>query len=430
MLVFYGILLAILLGLWAWTRRTAWAIPVAIVAVLFIATWLNFRWDVTTWLIIAAIAIALGILFARVLLGVILAAVALFIAVAIGLSLAFPSTPPEANNGTKEPIPSATATATGTPTATCDPKFVQEKADYGPDNRVDGNFEKEYATTVANKTGAEKEKAQRELILKHSANNGQRLAIWAHANGLHGDPNDWKKLVASDCLSQEGQALYYKLDGALSATGTTFSEADAPQNGYNSGVVDGNYVVAEKPGIVSNPKAIEITRKDGSKVYILIYCGNVVFPAPPANVPTSPVIPQPPQTCPEGMSGVPPNCEIPPAPVCPPGMSGVPPNCLEWKIPAQDPAQNGNSGNGGGLNADPGPGTYIPAEQMQQPPAEPRVNPAPPAAAEPAPAPVVVPVIPTEPQPTVDPATQPPNNGSVDPAPTAGPCNPDFQNCP
>lgn len=390
MLVFYGILLAILLGLWAWTRRTAWAIPVAIVAVLLIATWLNFHWGVTLLLIVAIVVLGLGILFAKMLLGVILAAVALFIAVAIGLGLAFPSMPPNATDGAIGPNPSATATpsatGTGAPTATCDPKFVQEKADYGPDNRVDGNFEKEYATTVANKSGADKEKAQRELILKHSANNGQRLAIWAHANGLHGDPNDWEKLVAGDCLSQEGQALYYKLEGALSAGGTTFSEADAPQNGHNTGVTpDGTYVVAENPGIVGNPKAIVITYKDGSKVYILIYCGNVVFPAPPANVPTSPVIPQPPKSCPPGMTGTPPNCETPPVPVCPPGMTGTPPNCLEWKNPSQGSFQQGNAPVGGGNNDTSGPGEYIAPSAMTQPPA---VQPAPPPAPAPQPAPV------------------------------------------
>lgn len=313
MLVIYGILLTILLGAWAWTRRTAWIFPVAIVAILFIATWLNFRWEVAAWLIFAVIIIALAILFAKVILGVILGFVALLIAVAIGLGAVIPdftAAPPNASIGT----PATSAPASPPATApTCEAKFVQVKADYGPDNRVDGTFEKAYADTVSNKTGAEKEAAMRDLILKHSANNGQRLAIWAHANGLYANPNDWQKLVAGDCLSKEGQDLWNKLDGALSAAGTQFSEGNAPQDGHNSGTLpDGTYSVADRPGISSDTKSIVITHKDGSKVYILVYCGNVVFLTPPAGVPTSPEIPGPPQTCPEGMSGVPPNCDIPP----------------------------------------------------------------------------------------------------------------------
>lgn len=320
------------------------------------------------------------------------------------------------------PSPSVTATpsatGTGTPAPSCDPKFVQAKADYGPDNRVDGTFEKAYADTVANKTGADKEKAQRELILSHSANNAQRLAIWAHANGLYADPNDWKKLVAGDCLSKEGQDLYNKLDGALSAGGTKFSEGNAPQSGYNSGTLpDGTYSVANGPGIASGTLSIVITYKDGTKVYILVHCGNVIFPTPPAQVPTSPMIPQPPKPVPTP----------PQKPIC--EMVPTLPQCLEAKIPSQDPAQNGNAGNGGGLNADPGPGPYVPPSQMQQPPPTPRVNPAPPAPTQPPAPPAVVPVVPTTPLPTVAPSEQPVNNGKVNPNPSSGPCNPDFQNC-
>lgn len=222
-----------------------------------------------------------------------IAALGVWALLVLGFGLVTATAPP--SDGASIPSATATpsATGTGTPSAACEPKFVQAKADYGPDNRVDGGFEKAYADTVSNKTGAEKGKAQRELILEHSANNGQRLAIWAHANGLYANPNDWKKLVAGDCLSKEGQDLYNKLDGALSAGGTKFSEGDAPQSGHNSGVVNDVYSVAERPGIVSNTKAIVITYKDGTKVYILIYCGNVVFPAPPQGVPTSPKVPQP-----------------------------------------------------------------------------------------------------------------------------------------
>jgi hypothetical protein len=229
----------------------------------------------------------------------------------------------------------------------------------------------------------------RNLILKHSANNGQRLAIWAHANGLYANPNDWQKLVAGDCLSKEGQDLYNKLDGALSAGGTVLSEGEAPQNGHNSGTLpDGTFSVADRPGISSDTKAIVITHKDGSKVYILVYCGNVVFLTPPAGVPTSPEIPGPPQQCPEGMNGVPPNCTTPqpppPANVCPPHMPhGTWPLCKDGV--AQAPQNQGN------LPIQQMP-NRLPALPQHFQPTEP-VNPgpvyeAPKAAPAPAPAPV------------------------------------------
>lgn len=47
------------------------------------------------------------------------------------------------------------------------------------------------------------------------------------------------------------------------------------------------------------------------------------------------------------------------------------------KDPSQDPAVKGKAPVGGGTNVDPGPGTYIPPAQMDQPPATPREDPAP-----------------------------------------------------
>jgi hypothetical protein len=410
MLVFYSILLAILLGLWAWTRRAAWSIPVIIVAILLVTTWLNFRWEVTSLLVAAVVVIALAILFARVVIGLVLGTVALLLAVVIGLGLTFPNMPPGATDGAVGPKPSASAT--NSPTAlVCNPKFLQEKADYGPDNRVYGGFEKEYASTVANKSGAEKEKAQRDLLLKYSANNGQRLAIWAHANGLYDDPNDWKKLVAGDCLSQEGQDLYNKLDGALSAEGVKFSEGNAPQSGYNSGVVNGIYSVADHPGIASDTKAIMITRKDGTVVYILVYCGNVIFPTPPAKVPTSPEVPQPHQDQPVCTV----NCGSPPVTtqVCPPEMPhGTWPVCKDGVD--QAPQNQGNLPQQQMPNVLPASPRY---EQPAQPDAPPTTNVAP-AAPAPQPAPVG-----NEPPPNPNPAgprtTAPPEQAA--PAPSEAP---------
>ena len=45
------------------------------------------------------------------------------------------------------------------------------------------------------------------------------------------------------------------------------------------------------------------------------------------------------------------------------------------KDPSKDPAPNGNAGNGGGRNQDPGPGPYVPPANMTRPPTTTRTNP-------------------------------------------------------
>lgn len=97
------------------------------------------------------------------------------------------------------------------------------------------------------------------------------------------------------------------------------------------------------------------------------------------------------------------------------------------KDPREDPANNGNAGDGGGRNEDSGPGTYVPPKDMEQPPDKPRENPPAPEKDKPAP-PKVTPT--TGGNRTVAPSSQPVNDGNVDPNPGSGqPCNPEFQNC-
>jgi len=159
---------------------------------------------------------------------------------------------------------------------------------------------------------------------------------------------------------------------------TTLAESkivpdDAPANGYNTGVENGVVVGSPTPGIGGDRKAIKITLPDGSEVWIMARCGNIVTPGP--------------SVLPPGTTDNP--------PVCPynPNLPPDSPECLQPKVPSEDPAANGNAPEGGGLNEDPGPGTYIPPSEMEQPPATPRVNPPAPAPAPstpeaPAPAPV------------------------------------------
>lgn len=284
---------------------------------------------------------------------------------------------------TPTPGASATAEATPSPTGVCEPQFTQVAAN-NDNNRVIGNFGERYAAATANANNLSD--AQRALLLEESGKDATVLAAWAQAFGLYGDPSKWPELVNNGCLSSEGIKLHNQFEGALTAEGVTFEEAQAPENGFNSGVFDGVYGTSETQGVTGDRKAIKVTLKDGSVVYLLVRCGNPVYPGKPdlPNVPTD----NPPP-------------DNPPPPVNPPEQPG--------KNPAEDPWPQGNAPVGGGPNKDPGPGVYIPPTQIERPPDTPRVNPAPPAPQPPAPQPGPNPA----PVPTKDPAPPPP------PEPTA-----------
>ena len=108
----------------------------------------------------------------------------------------------------------------------------------------------------------------------------------------------------------------------------------------------------------------------------------------------------------------------------PPSTSTPPPGTPTPKNPEKDPAQQDNSGNGGGKNEDPGPGEYKPPSQMDPPPDKPRTNPPAPSATKSTP-PIVKPPSGgggASETPTVDPGDDE-NDGTV---PTEGCGNPDF----
>lgn len=54
--------------------------------------------------------------------------------------------------------------------------------------------------------------------------------------------------------------------------------ANAPNNGYNSGVENNSVVGAAVAGLSGNTKAIQITLPDGRKIWIMARCGNIVTP--------------------------------------------------------------------------------------------------------------------------------------------------------
>ncbi len=180
------------------------------------------------------------------------------------------------------------ATPTPTPSDSCDPRFVQVAVG-NEGSKVDDQFEAKYiaATAEANNLSD----AQRDLILEWSGKNAELLAEWSYGFGLNPDPNNGATFIEDGCLSHEGQMLYAKLEGALTAAGTQFAEADAPAHYYNTGVNDGVFGVAEHQGISGNRKAIKITLNAGTDketvVWIMIRCGNLALPSKPP-IPTVP----------------------------------------------------------------------------------------------------------------------------------------------
>ncbi len=301
--------------------------------------------------------------------------------------------------------PSSTASPSSTPNPTssangCAAEFVQQTMDRKGSPKVDPDF----AAKIDQALKAGDKDAYRNTVLGVSGHNGQLLATYAHQVGLINDPNAWKPYVNGNCLSTEGQQLYYKLDGAYHLEGVTFAKGEAPANGTNSGVgSDGTYGIDASQGISGDRTAIEITLPDGSKTWIMFRCGNPVFQGKPSLPHVTTDNPKPPPSAPK--------CQW--NPNLPPDS----PDCVESKNPSQDPYPQGNAPTGGGPNDNPGAGTYVPPEQMQQPPDTPRVNPDPPAPAPPAqqqpspsnPSPAPVPTPDPAPAPSPQPSAPPPS---------------------
>lgn len=228
----------------------------------------------------------------------------------------------------------ASASPTATPTETaagCPPEYVQV-ASNNAGNKVNAEFAAQYANAVAQAGNVSD--AFRSVILEQSGKDVTQLTINAHAFKLIEDPNKRDGLVADGCLSPEGIKLHNQLEGALNVGGMTFEEAEAPENAFNSGVGDGGmYGVSSTSGIYGDRKAIKVTMKDGSVVYIMIRCGNPVFPGKP-NLPDVPTDNPPPPEKPK------PVCEWNPS--LPPDS----PDCLQPK--SKDKTDYRSPGDGGG----------------------------------------------------------------------------------
>lgn len=302
------------------------------------------------------------------------------------------------------PTATPTPTPTGTPTMEpCEPEYVQVGA-RNAGNKSNDQFQSEVekAVTAAAVAAASKDEGLKNALLG-SSKDALFMAQIASGMGLikPEEVNElWPQYVADGCLSLEGQLLFAEMKGAFNATGTTFALEDAPASGVNSGVFDGVFGVAEVGGIYGDRTAIKVTFADGTSMWVLVRCGNLVFA--PGKVPP-------------GLPKVPTDNPPPPAPPEPPVVVepcpwdwSLPvghPNCVQPKTPSEDPYQNGNGDDGGGENYDPGPGEYT--ERPESPPEAPYVPPAPPAPEPPAPGPGPDPAPVPEPDPAPAPEPEP-----------------------
>lgn len=91
---------------------------------------------------------------------------------------------------------------------------------------------------------------------------------------------DKASLVKDGWATDEAVQLVAELQLALAQAETSIGEA--PKNGYNSGVYNGKVVAASNAGITGSRKAIKVTLKDGSVIYVMARCGNPVTPGKPS----------------------------------------------------------------------------------------------------------------------------------------------------
>jgi hypothetical protein len=118
-------------------------------------------------------------------------------------------------------------------------------------------------------------------IIKHDP---EALAGNANVfNELAGHPTTY---VGSDlhdgtCFNEKGEQVAIELEALLATSSITPSEA--PATAFNSGVdANGNVVTASHPGIGGNRKAVQITLKNGEKVWVMERCGNVATTGKPS----------------------------------------------------------------------------------------------------------------------------------------------------
>ena len=328
------------------------------------------------------------------------AIIAVVLAVLIVIVIAIPflglvkSGDPSGSMQIPSPTDSATPTPTPTPTSeACSASWVIEELPVLESHRFfEGIAEIQAATTSEEAADAAF------VVLEKFKVDPDYLVVLIKMN-LHEDVATTALVDADGCASPAAAQYVLRLGAEMAKA--TITVDDAPETGTNTGVnADGIPVSATSPGVTGDRKAIKIVLEDGTTYWIMARCGNIVTEGNPP-LPPGPTDNPPPPVTPPG------------TPECPEGTTGTWPVCKDKS--SNDPGPSGNAPIGQGPNEDPGPGEYVPAPDMEQPPEAPRVDPPAPAPQPPAPAPA-----PAAPVPTPDPAPAPAPEPAA-PAPSEAP---------
>ncbi len=179
------------------------------------------------------------------------------------------------------PTPSATPSASTSPTATpsvtetaCEAKFVQD---------LDPNLNSRFVSKGFKGTSA----AKREQFLAALAKDYRYLA--AAVQMLFKEQLEPASLVTPDgtCLNEAGRTQYFRVEGAVLASG--ISDGNAPAGGHNTGIgKDGKIVVSSRPGVRGNTRGVWYTLADGTRFFVMDRCGNFVPTKKPRGVPHGP----------------------------------------------------------------------------------------------------------------------------------------------
>jgi hypothetical protein len=255
-------------------RDGLWRIPALILAAELYALAYSIGFNWTSWLGYAlALAIVLGAIFTATLAK---GKSKFFVIAALCIALLCLGFALWGNFFNHKNTPKAATPQTANhQTVQKDEKFRQVPAENNK-NRVDAGFEKRLAEFE--KSGKSPEEAFKLVLLERSANNAQRLAIWANQFGLYNTPNDWKGLVDGEYLSKDGEALYYKLEGSLSGRDVLIQKFQAPTDSKNSGVSNGKFGVSEQNGFTGNRSATKVIQPNGKTTTIADRCGNPLNP--------------------------------------------------------------------------------------------------------------------------------------------------------
>lgn len=280
----------------------------------------------------------------------------------LGLS----SLPSNGNSAKAEGTPTATATSTPSPSSTSRCQHWEMKADPHTEEKL---MSQGVPSIASADTNDKARKAANDWF--NQARTDPIVLAGSAQYFLAGEKVDPSTLSKDGCATDAAVELSTRIQLAI-AGAKSITPSTAPSTGYNSSVVNNAVVGASSSGISGNRKAILITLSDGTQVWIMARCGNLVT--------TGPVTP-PPSSPPSGCTGT--SCNGTPS--CTETGTCTPPTCeqqnggKECKVAAQDPVNQGNAPVGGGRNQDPGPGTYQAPTQVTQPPSTPYTPPAPPA---------------------------------------------------